>query len=108
MTKEDYVVQTTLDQAHNVARKIIEVKDLFNKLLSLNPLCIDTLSTYALAYRYVLRDESTFTYLINLIQQIKGASKLETTREQGVRFFDHDIYSMIMVSGELKELGRIR
>lgn len=29
-------------------------------------------------------------------------------REIGIRFFDSDIYGLLMVSGEVKELGRIK
>ena len=29
-------------------------------------------------------------------------------REIGIRFFDSDIYGLLMASGEVKELGRIK
>ena len=56
----------------------------------------------------MLRDEATFNDLVNKIQQIKHSSKLEQQREIGIRFFDSDIYALLMVSGEIKELGRIK
>lgn len=71
-------------------------------------MCIDTSSTYALIYRHMLRDEATFNDLVNKIQQIKNSSKLEKKREIGIRFFDSDIYALLMVSGEIKEIGRIK
>eukprot|EP00347_Sterkiella_histriomuscorum_P015972 403354991 len=108
LIKEDYDVDKTLGTAYLVSEKIIEIKSLFSKLIMINPLCIDTSSTYALAYRYILRDESTFSELVTRIQQIKNSSKLEQQREQGIRFFDSDIYSLLMVSGDIKELGRIK
>lgn len=67
LTKEDYDVHKTLDTAYDVSEKIIEIKSLFSRLVSINPLCIDTSSTYALAYRYILRDEGTFTELVTKI-----------------------------------------
>jgi len=108
LTKEDYDVQKTLKIAYEVSEKIIEIKSVFSALVRINPLCIDTSSTYALAYRYILRDEATFSELVTRIQQIKNSSKLEQQREMGVKFFDSDIYSLLMVSGDIKELGRIR
>jgi hypothetical protein len=77
LTKDDYDAHTTLDTAYEVSEKIIEIKYLFTKLISINSLCIDTSSTYALAYRYILRDEGTFSELVNRIHQIKNSSKLE-------------------------------
>jgi len=56
-----------LATAYEVAEKIMEIKQLFTKLININPLCIDISSTYALAYRYMLRDESTFTELVTRI-----------------------------------------
>jgi hypothetical protein len=56
----------------------------------------------------MLRDEATFNDLVNKIQQIKNSSKLEQQREIGIRFFDSDIYALLMVSGEIKEIGRIK
>jgi len=67
LIKEDYDVDKTLATAYHVSDKIIEIKSLFSKLVSINSLCIDTSSTYALAYRYILRDESTFTELVTRI-----------------------------------------
>jgi hypothetical protein len=61
-------VNKTLGTAYDVSDKIIEIKSLFAKLIAINPLCIDTSSTYALAYRYVLRDEATFTEQVTRIQ----------------------------------------
>lgn len=57
MTKEDYDVDRTLETAYDVSDKIIEIKSLFAQLIGINSLCIDTSSTYALAYRYIIRDE---------------------------------------------------
>lgn len=68
LIKEDYDVDKTLSTAYLVSDKIIEIKTLFSKLISINSLCIDTSSTYALAYRYILRDESTFSELVTRIQ----------------------------------------
>lgn len=67
LIKEDYDVDKTLQTAYLVSDKIIEIKTLFSKLITINSLCIDTSSTYALAYRYILRDESTFSELVTRI-----------------------------------------
>jgi hypothetical protein len=45
----------------------MDIKNFFAKIIAINPLCIDTSSTYALGYRYILRDEATFTELVNRI-----------------------------------------
>lgn len=50
-----------------MAEYIIQIKTIFYRLISINPSCIDSSSTYALVYRYVLRDEATFSDLINRI-----------------------------------------
>ena len=66
-SKDDYKVENALKLAYNVASKIIKIKDLFSKIISINPQCIDTSSTYALVYRHILRDEATFNDLVNRI-----------------------------------------
>jgi hypothetical protein len=67
LTKEEYEVHKTLDSAFEISGKIIEIKQLFSSLIAINPFCIDTSSTYALAYRYILRDEGTFSELVKRI-----------------------------------------
>jgi hypothetical protein len=68
LTKDDYKVKSALSVAYRVAGKIITIKQLFQKIIEINPLCIDTSSTYALIYRHILRDEATFNDLVNKIQ----------------------------------------
>jgi hypothetical protein len=58
----------TLKTAYTVSVNIIKIKSIFLKLIAINSYCIDTSSTYALAYRYILRDEATFNELVNRIQ----------------------------------------
>ncbi len=101
-------MEIALKVAYQVAKKIIKIKNLFARIIDLNHQCIDTSSTYALVYRHILRDEATFNDLVNRIQHIKNSSKLEQQRERGIRFFDSDIYALLMVSGEVKELGRVK
>lgn len=67
LTKDDYKVENALAVAYKVASKIITIKHLFVKIIDINPLCIDTASTYALIYRHMLRDEATFNDLVNKI-----------------------------------------
>ena len=68
LTKDDYKVENALKVAYIVSAKIIKIKQLFSKIIDLNPSCIDTSSTYALVYRHILRDEATFNDLVNRIQ----------------------------------------
>ena len=56
-----------LEVAYSVSDKIIKIKRLFSKIVTINPLCIDTISTYALVYRHILRDEATFSDLVSRI-----------------------------------------
>jgi len=108
LAKEQYKVRQTIQTAFELAKNIREIKKLFKRLLTLNPKCVDTQLLYALIYRYILRDEGTFQEIVTKIQQIKNSAKLEQSREPGVKFFDSDVYAMLVVNGDSKELGRIR
>lgn len=65
------------------------------------------IQNYALIYRYILRDEFRFNDIINNLNQLKKTNKLEQIRELLPKFFDSDNYAMILVSGDVKDLGRI-
>lgn len=67
LTKDDYKVENTLTVAYQVSSRIIKIKNLFAKIVDINPQCIDTSSTYALIYRHILRDEATFNELVSRI-----------------------------------------
>jgi PAS domain-containing protein len=54
-----------------------------------------------------LRDEFRFNDIINNLNQLKKTNKLEQIRELMPKFFDSDNYAMILVSGDVKDLGRI-
>lgn len=68
LSKDDYKVDAALKVAYMVSSKIIKIKEIFSKIISINHQCIDTSSTYALVYRHILRDEATFNDLVNRIQ----------------------------------------
>jgi PAS domain-containing protein len=60
-----------------------------------------------LVYRYILRDEFRFNDIINNLNQLKKTNKLEQIRELIPKFFDSDNYAMILVSGDVNDLGRM-
>jgi hypothetical protein len=55
----------------------------------------------------LLRDEFRFNDIINNLNQLKRNNKLDQTREVIPKFFDSDNYAMMLISGDIKELGRI-
>ena len=67
MSREEYEVNDILKTANIVSEDIILLKQLFEIMIKINPQCVDITSTYAVAYRYILRDESTFSDLITRI-----------------------------------------
>lgn len=66
------------------------------------------LQSYALLYRYLLRDEYRFGEICGSLGQLYRTNKLEAQREAtSPAFFDSDEYVIVQVSGDLKDLGRI-
>ena len=76
-------------------------------MCSHNPQNVDVIQNYALIYRYILRDEFRFNDIVNNLNSLKKTNKLEQTRELVPKFFDSDNYAMILVSGDVKDLGRM-
>ena len=100
-----------MDKVHalvlEISKTIMRIKAVFGQLCAFNPQNIDVIQNYALVYRYILRDEFRFNDIINNLNQLKKTNKLEQIRELLPRFFDSDNYAMILVSGDVKDLGRI-
>ena len=86
---------------------MIDVKRMFNELGMINPQSVAVLQCYVLVYRYILRDEYRFEEIVRNLGQLYRTNKLEQSRDSSPMFCDSDNYSMILVSGDLKDLGRI-
>lgn len=60
-----------------------------------------------LVYRFILRDEYRFEEIVNSLGQQYRTNKLEQSRDSNPIFCDSDDYSVFVVSGDVKDLGRI-
>jgi len=58
-------------------------------------------------YRHLLRDENRFNKIINTLNNIKNNAKLDLKKQPVPRFVDSDNYAMLLVSGDINNLGRI-
>jgi hypothetical protein len=56
------------------------------------------MNNFALIYRYILRDEFRLNDLIEVIKQTKKNAIFEIQREMQSKFFDFDLYAMMVVS----------
>ena len=104
---DDYNVQKINDTLLEIAATVIDVKRLFNELGMINPQSVAVLQCYVLVYRYILRDEYRFEEIVRNLGQLYRTNKLEQSRDSSPMFCDSDNYSMLLVSGDLKDLGRI-
>ena len=73
----------------------------------MNPQSVAVLQSYVLVYRFILRDEYRFEEIVHNLGQIYRTNKLEQSRDSNPIFCDSDDFSMFLISGDLKDLGRI-
>lgn len=104
---DDYNVEKVSSTLLEIASTIIDIKRLFAELCQLNSQSVSVLQSYALVYRFILRDEYRFEELVSSLNQLQRTNKLEHTRDNTPAFFDSDDYVLAQVSGDLKDLGRV-
>ena len=75
--EQEYNFKKLYGLALNISRHIITIRQLFNELTSYNRQSIGIITTYAMIYRHLLRDEHRFNNLVVMINQIKKNNKLE-------------------------------
>ena len=75
-----------------IASTIIDIKYLYSRLCQLNPQSVAVLQSYALVYRYILRDEYRYEELVSTLTQLYRTNKLEHQRDNTPMFFDSDDY----------------
>lgn len=104
---DDYDVDKMNTTLLDIAANIIDIKSLFSELQSMNPQSVAVLQSYMLVYRFILRDEYRFEQIVNNLGQLQRTNKLEQSRDNTPIFCDSDDYSVFVVSGDVKDLGRI-
>ena len=76
MISNIYSVLRTNNFLYEIAKKIIDMKLLFQTLQNLNPQGIEALQLYCLIYRYILRDEDRFNSIVTTLNQLRKTNKL--------------------------------
>lgn len=104
---DDYDVDKMNATLLDIAANIIDIKSLFTQLQAMNPQSVAVLQSYMLVYRFILRDEYRFEEIVNSLGQLYRTNKLEQSRDSNPIFCDSDDYAVFVVSGDLKDLGRI-